>query len=246
VVIGSPAADAISHDQRQLRAWAAAQLRTAISEGRLQPGEWLRQERLARELGVSHMPVREALKELAAEGLVEYLPYRGMRVVEFTPDDIEDIYAMRALLEGRAAAAAAAHLTEDQIAELRTLLVDMAATMAPEQINTHRALNRRFHELIFLASGRAYLVRTLRLLWSWFPTMFLGTYPATAAEPLAGREANADEHAGIVAALAARDGARAKELSAGHILNAGEQLVAALRRAQRSVEPAGDTLPDAS
>ena len=65
-MIASPAADAVSHDQRQLRAWAADQLRAAISEGRLQPGEWLRQERLARELGVSHMPVREALKELAA------------------------------------------------------------------------------------------------------------------------------------------------------------------------------------
>jgi DNA-binding GntR family transcriptional regulator len=228
-MIASPASDAVSHDQRQLRAWAAGQLRAAISEGRLQPGEWLRQERLARELGVSHMPVREALKELAAEGLIEYLPYRGMRVVEFSPDDIEDLYALRALLEGRAARAAAERLSAEQLAELRTLLADMAASMAPEQISRHRQLNRRFHEFIYQASGRAYLIRTLSQLWSWFPTMFLGTYPATAAAPLTGREADPDEHTEIVAALEVRDAARAEALMSQHILNAGRQLVLTLR-----------------
>lgn len=217
----------------QLRAWVADQLRAAISEGRLRPGEWLRQERLARELGVSHMPVREALKQLAAEGLIEYLPYRGMRVVEFTPEDIEDLYAARAALEGRAARAAATRLTPEQLAELRALVAQMGASQAPEQIALNRSLNRRFHELIYEASGRAYLTRALSQMWAWFPTMFLGTYAPTASTPVIGRETDVEEHVAVVEALAARDGARAEQLLAEHVLRAGQQLVAMLRSGER-------------
>ncbi len=218
--------------QLQLRAWVAEQLRAAISEGRLRPGEWLRQERLARELGVSHMPVREALKQLAAEGLIEYLPYRGMRVVEFTPEDIEDIYAVRAALEARAARAAAGRLTPEQIAELRELVAAMQASQAPDQIEQNRVLNRRFHQLIYQASGRAYLTRALSQMWAWFPTMFLSTYPVTARTPLAGREADVDEHVAITEALAAGDADLAERLVYDHVLHAGQQLVAMLRSSE--------------
>ena len=76
---------------RQLRKLVADQLRAAILDGRFKPGEWLRQERVAQELGVSQMPVREALKELAAEGLIEHVPYRGVRVVTLSVEDIEDL-----------------------------------------------------------------------------------------------------------------------------------------------------------
>lgn len=217
----------------QLRAWVADQLRAAISEGRLRPGEWLRQERLARELGVSHMPVREALKQLAAEGLIEYLPYRGMRVVEFTPEDIEDIYAARAALEGRAARAAATRLTPEQLRELRDLVAQMHASQAPDQIALNRSLNRRFHELISQISGRAYLNRALSQMWSWFPTMFLSTYAPTATTPVVGRETDVEEHAAVVEALAAHDGARAEQLLSDHVLRAGQQLVAMLRSGER-------------
>ena len=64
---------------RQLAQLVTDRVRSSILEGRIRPGEWLRQERLAQELGVSQMPVREALKRLAAEGFVEHLPYRGAR-----------------------------------------------------------------------------------------------------------------------------------------------------------------------
>lgn len=231
------APSSVDHKHQQLKDWAAEQLRSAISEGRLLPGEWLRQERLARELGVSHMPVREALKQLAAEGLVEYLPYRGMRVVEFTPDDIQDIYAVRAVLEGRAARAAAGQLSAEQIEELRGLVAAMAASLAPEQLVVNRAQNRRFHELLYRASGRTYLIRALEQLWSWFPTMFLDTYAATAHTPVAGRDTDVDEHTAIVNALAARDGALADRLLAEHVMLAGQQLVAVLRDEARPEPP---------
>ena len=72
----------LSH--RQLRHAVYEYLRTAISDGTLKSGEWLRQKRIAEELGVSQMPVREALKELVSDGLVEHIPYRGVRVIEFS------------------------------------------------------------------------------------------------------------------------------------------------------------------
>ncbi len=226
------------HGHQQLKDWVADQLRSAISEGRLRPGEWLRQERLARELGVSHMPVREALKQLAAEGIVEYLPYRGMRVVEFIPDDIEDIYAVRAALEGRAARAAAYRLTPEQLEELGQLVQAMADSMAPEQLALNRAQNRRFHELIYRASGRTYLIRALDQMWTWFPTMFLDTYAATAHTPVSGRDTDVEEHQAVVEALKARDGPLAERLLADHVMRAGQQLVSVLRVATTPVQQA--------
>ena len=116
---------------KQLHHAVADQLRAAIQTGRLKPGEWLRQERLAQELGVSQMPVREALKELIAEGLVEHLPYRGVRVVEFSPDDVGEVYAHRSFLEGRAAFIAARKITPEEIALLKDLQAQMKKTWVP-------------------------------------------------------------------------------------------------------------------
>src|SRR5258708_24178113 len=96
-------------------------MRDMIMQGDLRAGEWLRQERLGRELGVSHTAIREALKQLEVEGLVEHIPYRGVRVVEFSLNDVVDIYSMRYALEGLAASAAAACLTEPELVELRRL-----------------------------------------------------------------------------------------------------------------------------
>src|SRR5215831_4707241 len=98
-------------NHKQLGERVSERLREMIAHGELRPGEWLRQERLASELGVSYTPIREALKQLASEGLVEHVPYRGVRVVEFTSNDVLDMYAMRITLEGLAAASAAENIT---------------------------------------------------------------------------------------------------------------------------------------
>src|SRR5215467_9891141 len=102
-----------------------------IIQGDLHAGEWLRQERLARELGVSYTPIREALKQLEVEGLVEHVPYRGVRVIQFSLDDVVDIYTMRSALEGLAAAAATTNATEDELAQIRHLHEAMAASQSP-------------------------------------------------------------------------------------------------------------------
>jgi DNA-binding GntR family transcriptional regulator len=219
-----------SNVHKQLQDVVADRIRSAILEGDLKPGEWLRQERLAQEYGVSQMPVREALKKLAVDGLVEHAPYRGVRVIEFSPEDIADLFATRSFLEGLAARAAAARITDDEIAELKKIHTCMQAKLAPEDLSEYRDLNRKFHTLIFSASRRAYLVRTLAQLWTTFPSMLFGNYARTADSPLPERDADdIAEHARIIAALERHNSDEAEQALRQHIESSGRQLVAALR-----------------
>ncbi len=216
---------------RQLRNLVADQLRAAILEGRYKPGEWLRQEKLAQELNVSQMPVREALKELAAEGLIEHVPYRGVRVIAFSVNDVADLYAHRAFLEGRAAAAAAHNITPNEITELHQLMLEMENNAAPENVNAYRELNRRFHQVIFTASRREYLIRTLQQMWATFPTMLIANFAATASQPLPERDAtDTSEHQAIFDALHGQDAEAAEQAMKAHILATGNQLVASLQK----------------
>jgi DNA-binding GntR family transcriptional regulator len=207
----------------------ADHLRTAILDGELRPGDWLRQKRIAEELGVSPMPVREALTKLAAEGVVEHVPYRGARVAAFSTDDVSDLYANRALLEGMATAAAAQNITPEELAELRDLQSRMRGELTSERLSEYSRLNRRFHRVLYVASRRDYLVQALDRIWSAFPTMMMSYYAQTTSRTLVEREAQDwEEHAAIIAALAAGDGERAEELMRQHIETNREELLAAL------------------
>ena len=167
---------------RQLAQLVTDSVRSSILEGRIKAGEWLRQERLAAEQGVSQTPVREALRQLAAEGLVEHVPYRGIRVVEFSIEDVEDLYGCRALLEGMAARFAAVHITTGELEAMTELFERMCRCKTPEDLVEYRELNRRFHSALFNASRRSFLVRTLAQLWSAFPTMLWSNVPRVATE----------------------------------------------------------------
>lgn len=216
--------------QQQLHHKVMEQLRSAIINGRFRPGEWLRQIQIAEELGVSQMPVREALKELAAEGLLEHVPYRGVRVLEFSPQDIADLYAHRAFLEGRAASFAAIRLTTDQLEELGRLQTHMNLCSTPETLAEYRQLNRQFHQLIYTASQHNYLIRALDQLWGAFPTMLWGNYAKTAESSLPIRDqTDPGEHDAIITALKNRDATLADHLMQQHILNAGSHFTAALK-----------------
>ena len=150
--------------------------------------------------------MREALKQLAAEGIVEHVPYRGVRVVSFSPEDVEDFYTSRVCTEGRAARFAAQQITKRELDELRELHRRMAACVTPRELAAYRDLNRRFHLAIIRASRRPYLVRSLSQLWTAFPTMLWGIIPGVASESVPGRDdPDTAEHEEIIAALAAHD-----------------------------------------
>lgn len=222
--------EARNDSPQQLRDWVKEQLRQAIVGGEFNPGAWLRQQQLADELGVSQMPVREAFKELTAQGLVEHIPYRGVRVREYSADDVADIYKIRAYLEAMAARVAAESITAEELDELRALTTRMEGCSIPEERREHRELNSRFHERVFSASRRAYLVHVLNQLWTVFPSMLWRDLPPTDTERLAGQDAyDVQEHRAIIAALAERDGAQAEQLMRQHIEGAGNRLLLALK-----------------
>jgi DNA-binding GntR family transcriptional regulator len=170
--------------------------------------------------------VREALKELAAEGLIEHVPYRGARVIIFSINDILDLYAHRAFLESRAASIAAEIVTPDEISILENLQAEMEENSAPEAVLKYRELNRKFHQQVYLASRREYLIRTLNQMWAAFPTMLIANFAATAVQPLPEREAvDIAEHRAIISALRSHNSSAAEQAMKKHILVTAENLV---------------------
>ncbi|MFN7965563.1 MAG: GntR family transcriptional regulator [Acidobacteriota bacterium] len=230
----APHDPAVPETPRQLRQWVVERLRSEIVRGQIQAGEWLRQEKLARALGISQTPVREALKQLAAEGLLEYEPYRGIRVVHFTAEDVEDVYAGRVASEGRAARYAAERITTAELLELEAIQREIEQCEMPHELPRYRELNRRFHLAIIRASRRPYLIRSLTQLWGAFPTMLWGSVPDTAKASAPGRDLpDLQEHEALLAALQARDPEAAERALRRHIESSGKALAAAIRAGRR-------------
>jgi DNA-binding GntR family transcriptional regulator len=134
-------------------------LRTAILTGRIPPGKRLRESEVTESMGVSRAPVREAVRQLEQEGLVETVPHRGVVVVGLAEEEVETVYELRALIEERAFARAAGRLTDDDEARLAEMLDEMAQAAAQHDVEAVAELDLRFHELIVQTSGFSLLAR---------------------------------------------------------------------------------------
>ena len=126
-------------------------LREAILLGQLKPGDRLDQNEIANLFGVSRSPVREAMRTLAAEGLVDVYPHRGAVVAELSAGELEEIFLIRRILEGMAARLATPSMNGDDIAELETILGEIDQT---GDLDRWLELNRRFHHTLYQAAGR--------------------------------------------------------------------------------------------
>lgn len=140
-------------------------LREEIVSGALVPGERVGQESVAGRLGISLAPVREALRILEREGQVTYRPRRGYVVTELNIADLEEIYALRALLEREAAFSALPALTEEDLAAIERAAADCVAAVSDGDVVAELAANRRFHHAILAPAGRPHLQRLIDLLW---------------------------------------------------------------------------------
>jgi DNA-binding GntR family transcriptional regulator len=213
-------------------------LRDAVIDGRLKPGQWLRQETLAQELGVSQMPVREALKRLVAEGLAVRIPYKGVKVVEFSPEDIVDICTVRLVLEGLAVRLATPLITDEELERLKEDLRELEGCTSQDQIARRRQLNDKFHLSICRASGRQYLIRLLETLWRWFPSVILYEGAFRQEElVLARMDREVQEHWAMLEALERRDARQAEEETRRHIQNLSQELTEVLGIPKGVVEP---------
>ncbi len=193
------------------------QIRSAILAGRLPAGETLRQEDLAERLGVSRMPVREAIRRLHAEGLVEVLPSRRVRVAPLDRAEIEDIYDMRAALEPLAVRLAVPRLTK---AQLREAAHALEAADDEDDADTFGVRNAAFHLALMTSCERPRLLNEIASL------LDLSDRYQRAA--LRDEEHNArvrEEHAALFAAARAGDAATAADLTERHVRQAGARLL---------------------
>jgi DNA-binding GntR family transcriptional regulator len=150
---------------RTAEAIAASELRSAIVRGDLAPGAKIRQEATARDLGISLIPLREALKTLSTEGVVTYRPQRGYFVTDLPTSAIQDIYVVRSLLEAETERSAMPHIGEDATAAMRALLRAQERAVEDHDAVAMIAANRAFHFTIFERCDNAWLVRFVTQLW---------------------------------------------------------------------------------
>ena len=198
--------------RRALYEDVAERLRAQIFARQLEPGSWIDEMKLAAEYGISRTPLREALKVLAAEGLVAMKPRRGAYVAEMSRDDVTQIYHLLALLESDAASDVARHASEAQIAHLEQLHERLEKQV--RQRDAFFRSNEAFHLALLDITGnrwRTQIVTDLR------KVMKLNRHHSLFKQ---GRLSDSlAEHRGLMAALAAREPAKAARLMREHFTN---------------------------
>lgn len=199
-----------------------------IGRGDLLPGARLRETELAERLGISRTPVREAIRQLEADGLVAHIPRQGatIRVLDYT--EVMELYEMRAVLEGTAARLAARAASELELDELAALNEELSAT---RDTRAAYELNRQFHMTLLDAAKNRYLIKSVNALQKTL--LIIG--PSTLAEADRAHQA-VREHGDLLEALRARDGTRAEALMRAHIEAAHRVRLRALRGRERPID----------
>lgn len=193
----------------------ARAIRAAILDGRLEPGEPLRETQLAESLGTSRTPVREALILLEREGLVQGVPNRGSTVRRYDREELDELYKIRAALEGLAAREAAERMDDETLAALEESCQRFRKLRTSENIKVPKLTeeNMTFHEVIHRAAGSARLAAMVREVTA-LPSIH-NSYTGYTDEHRATVE---EAHRAITAALRARDGEAAADLMQAHVL----------------------------
>ncbi len=190
---------------------AAEALRAAILEGDLQPGQRISQEAWAERVGVSLIPLREALRGLAGEGLVTYRPRRGYVVTELDVADLEEVYALRRLLESEAIRRGVPAATDADVERLRAVARDCRAAAARGDLAARLDANRAFHDTLHGLARSRPLRRLLDQLWD-STEAYRALYYALPGEAVAADRA----HDAIVEAVARRDAEEVVALQDAH------------------------------
>ncbi len=189
-------------------------LETEILSGKYQPGDILTELKLVNDLGVSRTPIREALRRLEQEHIIEITP-KGILVIGVSQKDLADILAIRMRIEGMAAAEAAKNITDEQLAELRET-VELQEFYVPkhdaDRINT---MDSKFHLLIYRFSGSIALYDTLMPLHKK-----VLKYRLASVENDVRSSHSSQEHRAIFEAIAAHDAELAEKYMVEHIANA--------------------------
>ncbi len=196
------------------------QIRNDILNGVYEPGESLVETKLSEELGVSRTPVREALRQLELEGLVQSVPNKGVTVKGVSQQDIQDIYTIRMLIEGLAARWAAEKIAPHELEELKEA-VDLEEFYTKKNDYEHLLqFDTRFHDIIFRASKSMPLTHTL----STFHNYVQKARKVSMSSPKRAEEV-LQEHKAILQAIVDKDADKAEQLTTQHVRNASQNLL---------------------
>lgn len=200
-------------------------LHEKIISGTYKPGDWLRQDDIATQLGVSMTPVREALDLLVSAGLAERVPYRGVRVREMSTKDVVEAYGLRLVLEAVIAQEAARNITPNQVAGLEQTLDEMKRHETLKDVSTERQSSREFHTAVAEATRNDLLIKLYAVVTNAFPDWLL--YEALFRYPELLEDSmmrSYKEHVAILDALKKGDGDRAMQKSIEHVMESGKWL----------------------
>lgn len=203
-------------------------MRKRILDGKYAGGMQLRQDALAKEFGVSRIPVREALVQLEAEGLVRIQPHKGAVVAEFSPSEIHEVFEFRSLIEPRLLELSAPRLTKPDYERLDTILEEYSAQLRDLQIDRWGDLNTQLHALLYSHADAPRIVSTAhQLLQSSDRFTRMQIYYTD------GRARAEQEHNLIVDLCRKNDVTRASQLLRAHILAAGDDLTRHINERKR-------------
>lgn len=201
-----------------LKDTAADEIRRRIFAGELPPGSKIDQERLARDLGISRVPVREALITLHDEGIIENVARRGAFVARLSREDVHDHYRLLGVVSGLAAERAAANLSEEDLAGLRAIADLMESGVSARE---EERLNFELHRRINRAARSRRLLSVLGVLQHAIPGTFYESHSEWS-------DRAHDDHRRMIDALGARDGSRARQEIERHFVGAADRAVAYL------------------
>lgn len=189
-------------------------LRNDILSGKYQPGDEIVESTIGKKLGVSRTPVREAIRQLQLEGLVELIPNKGTIIKGISIKDVRDIYQIRSKLEGLCAAWAARYRTEEELEKLEETVFLSKYHAQKEHYDQVFELDSRFHEILYEASHSNILAHTLVDYHQYVQR----ARKLTIANRIRSKSSN-EEHENILEAVREQDEKKAEELATQHILN---------------------------
>jgi DNA-binding GntR family transcriptional regulator len=210
--------------RRALHDEVALRLREMLIEGRIEPGAKLNERELSLKLKVSRTPLREAIKLLAAEGLVDLIPNRGAIAVKLTEKDILQVFELLAGLEAMSGELAAQRISATQLAEIKALHYEMLACFARDDLSGYYRLNARIHLSINEAAGNPLLMKTYKEINARVQALRFRTNQNKSRWQEAVRE-----HETILQALEARDAAAMRRILTEHLLHKRDTVVELLR-----------------
>jgi DNA-binding GntR family transcriptional regulator len=222
----SPIQKTLRH--RTVSAAVADDLRRRIVDGEFASGFQLRQDALAAEFGVSRIPVREALMQLEAEGLVKIHPHRGAIVSELSMEEIADLFELRAILEPRLLRASAPRLTEEDYRRLKAILKEFSAALKARHVSRWGELNTELHMVLYRHAGQP---RSLAIVANLLQECDRHTRLQLSLEGK--RERAETEHAELIRLCAAGEVETACGLLKTHIENVGRSLKDFLEERQK-------------